>query len=145
MSYRLKHKATGVINLATGQYVPDDSPDWQAYLAWRALGNTPLPVLINYRLPSSGTGIIRVEDTAQIFPVAIPESVSNRDWREYQVWLGLGNTPLPAISVRRPPEERSMYPTHREVHNAIIKAILQSNTADLAAIASRIQNAEQEP
>lgn len=26
----------------------------------------------------------------------IPESETNADWREYQAWLALGNTPLPA-------------------------------------------------
>jgi hypothetical protein len=145
MSYRRKYKATGVINLLTGQYVAEGTPEWQTYLDWVALGNQPLPVLVTYRLPAAGDGIIRLEDTTRVCAVSIPNDIRNADWREYQAWLGAGNTPLPAITVRRPPEERSMYPTHREVHKAVIRAILQSNTADLQAIATRIQTAEQEP
>jgi len=35
-------------------------------------------------------GVIRASDGA-----SIPESVENRDWREYLEWVDEGNTPTP--------------------------------------------------
>lgn len=37
------------------------------------------------------TGVLRLKDQA-----IIPDSLENRDWREYQEWLAAGNTPQPA-------------------------------------------------
>jgi hypothetical protein len=40
---------------------------------------------------TSGTGVIRVSDGAQI-----PGDPANADWQIFQVWLAAGNTPNPA-------------------------------------------------
>lgn len=39
-------------------------------------------------------GVIRTADRAQI-----PDDPGNRDWRRYQAWLNVGNTPDPADPV----------------------------------------------
>ncbi|WP_421220397.1 hypothetical protein [Aeromonas enteropelogenes] len=49
-----------------------------------------------YRL-SSGSGVIRISDGA-----FIPDDKSNRDYREYLIWLNDGNTPEPG-EVSAPP------------------------------------------
>lgn len=42
----------------------------------------------------TGTGVLRARDSA-----TIPNDPANRDWQEYQAWLGAGGTPDPAPTV----------------------------------------------
>ena len=44
-------------------------------------------------------GVIRLSDGA-----AVPSTAGNRDWKEYQEWLGAGGIPRPAppVSLRKP-------------------------------------------
>ncbi len=45
-----------------------------------------------YKLIVNSSYVIRISDGA-----FIPNDSTNRDWLAYQTWLGLGNTPDPAI------------------------------------------------
>ncbi len=46
-----------------------------------------------YKLSISGQGVVRTIDGAHI-----PADTANADWRDYQAWLGAGNTPDAAYS-----------------------------------------------
>lgn len=54
--------------------------------------------MANYKLATQG--VIRTLDGA-----SIPAGVDNRDWRDYQTWLALGNTPDPKDSDPLPTQE----------------------------------------
>ena len=52
--------------------------------------------MTDYKL--TRVGVIRESDGANV-----PSSLANKDWRKYQDWLRLGNTPDPMDVVVKPP------------------------------------------
>lgn len=49
---------------------------------------------VNYRLTAYPEMVQKLVDGVEV--ATIPESMENGDWREYQEWLAVPNTPLPA-------------------------------------------------
>lgn len=71
---------------------------------------------MSYKL--NGTGVIRLADGA-----VIPADAKNNDWREYQAWVGKGNTPS---------AERTL----REAQFAQAQIITQARNAALAELSA---------
>jgi hypothetical protein len=86
-----------IIGLPTFATIPNDTRnrDWQAYQAWLAEGNIPLPG--DYRYISDGEGgykedqVIRLPDNTTIF------IFETEQWNIYQTWLSYGNKTLKPI------------------------------------------------
>lgn len=94
------------------------------------LGNGGLEVAI-YQLTAGGVRLNGAE---------IPNDPQNRDWRRYQDWLALGNTPDPAEAVSPAPTRGQIYLeiAERDFNAAMIQAMATKLGIDPAVLRDEV-------
>lgn len=90
--------------------------------------------MADYKLKNT-SGVIRTLDNANI-----PDDLSNVDWREYQDWLGQGNTPDPVDSPPPPLTNDEIYNIAIQ-NQKVLKAIVLSINDGTLVTGANVSNA----